>query len=85
MIDQIDGHRADGTEPPVIERRGRIALDLDELAVAHVQQRAAAAVATAADALEHLRVAARAVDSALLLHIYIHRCALKSELPTHAP
>ena len=59
MIDQIDGHRADGTETSMIERRGRIALDLDELAVAHVQQGAAAAVATAADAFENAAMTAR--------------------------
>jgi hypothetical protein len=36
----------------MIERRGAIALDLQQLAVPHMQQYATAAVATAADALE---------------------------------
>ena len=58
MVHQIDGHGADRAQAAVVQRRGRIALDLDQLTVANMQERAATAMATAADALEHLRVAA---------------------------
>src|ERR1035441_6805935 len=52
MIDEIDGDRSDWTQPTVIERRLRIALDFDQDTVAHMQQRAASAMARAANTLE---------------------------------
>jgi len=51
MIDEVDGDRSDWTQPAVVERRLRIALDFNENAVAHVQQRAASAVARTANTL----------------------------------
>ena len=57
VIDELRGRRADRTEVAVIQRTFGIALDLDELAVFDVHQRAAAAVATAAHALQNLDVA----------------------------
>ena len=57
VIDELRGRRADRTEVAVIQRALGIALDLRELAVFDVHQRAAAAVATAANALQNLDVA----------------------------
>ena len=54
MIDQIERDGSDRAQPAVIERRVPVALDLDQAAVAHMQQDAAAAMAAAAHALEHL-------------------------------
>ena len=57
VIDELRGRRADRAEIAVIQRTLGIALDLRELAVFDVHQRAAAAVAAAADALQNLDVA----------------------------
>ena len=56
MIDEIERDGADRAQPAVIERRVAVALDLDQAAVAHVQQHAAAAMAAAAHAFEDLMV-----------------------------
>ena len=52
MIDEVDSDRSDRTQPAVVERRLRIALDFNEDTIAHMQQRAATAVARAANTLE---------------------------------
>src|SRR5450759_3768289 len=53
VIYKIGRHRPDRTQAAMIERRLAIALDLHQYTVLDMQQDAAAAMATAADALEH--------------------------------
>ena len=57
MVNELRGRRADRTEVAVIQRAFGIAFDFGELAVFDVHQRAAAAVAAAANALQYLDVA----------------------------
>ena len=72
VIDEIDRRRADRAEPSVIERRGGVALDLDQAPVAHVQQRTAAAVAGAADALVDARITVHGSGSLVAAGQAIH-------------
>src|SRR3974390_3517686 len=53
VVYEIGGHRPDGAQAAVIERRFAVALDLHQHTVPHMQQYAAAAVAAAADTLEN--------------------------------
>ncbi|MCZ7562969.1 MAG: hypothetical protein M5U08_03450 [Burkholderiales bacterium] len=70
VVDEVDRDRADRAQPPVVERRLAVALDLDEAPVAHMHERPASAVAGTADTLEdlgfalHLRVSGRRGRSA---------------------
>src|SRR6185503_17284399 len=57
VIDELRRRRADRTEVSVIQRAFGIALDLRQLAVLDMHERAATAVAAAADALQDLDVA----------------------------
>lgn len=59
MIDQIDGHRADRSQSPVIVWRIQMALDLDQLAVRYMQQGAAVAMTTAAHTFENIDINVR--------------------------
>src|SRR5450631_2311345 len=52
VVDKVGGHRPDRTQAAMIERRFAIALDLQQHAISDMQQHAAPAVATAADAFE---------------------------------
>ena len=53
VVDEVGRHRPDRAQTAMIERRCAIALDLQQHAIPHMQQYAATAVATAADAFEH--------------------------------
>src|ERR1017187_10509954 len=53
MVDKVGGHRPDRAQAAMIDRRGAVALHLPQHTVPDMQQDAATAVATAANALEH--------------------------------
>src|SRR5262245_35574492 len=53
MINQIERHRSDRAEPAMIERRLRIAFNLNQLIILDVKQHATAAMAAATDAFQH--------------------------------
>ena len=53
VVYKVGRHRPDRTQAAMIERRAAIAFDFQQHAIPHMQQYAATAVATAADALEN--------------------------------
>src|SRR3974390_2978835 len=81
MIDDIDSDRSDWAEPAVVKRRFPIALNLHQYPISHMQQNAAAAVATAANALEHsgpkiIGLRNRSVN----VHLWNTPCKIKIDL-----